>query len=64
MKNTYYLPKARSLETGRIVTHIELSGQRFPAHERALCQTLADQLAAKLSLRGRESWVGFTQAIK
>ena len=64
MKAIYIIPKARCLETKETVTHMELSGQRFEHHQRALCQQLADGLAEKLAARTKLTWLGFVDTVQ
>ncbi len=63
MKTIYIIPKARCLETKETVTHMELSGQRFPHYKHALCQQLANRLAEKLTARTNLTWTGFVDTV-
>lgn len=53
--------KARSTVTHMTVKAQDLAGQRFIPPQRALAQAAADQLAAKMSDRTGETWVGFVE---
>ena len=64
MKTVYLIPKARHQITKKTVAHMELSGQRFALHERALCQAMADRLAEKMTLRSNEVWTGFVEPVE
>jgi hypothetical protein len=62
MKTQFLLGKARSLLTGQTVKNQDLTGMRYTLAQRALCQEAADQLAAKMTARTGETWVGFCEA--
>jgi hypothetical protein len=58
----YLLAKARNTVTGQTVKAQDLTGARFRLDQRVIAEDAADQLAAKMSARTGESWVGFTEA--
>jgi hypothetical protein len=58
----YLLSKARNTLTGATVKNQDLTGARFTLAQRMMCQEVADQLAAKMSARTGEPWVGFCEA--
>ena len=58
----YLLSKARNTVTGQTVKNQDLTGMRYSLSQRALCQEQADQLAAKMTARTGETWVGFCEA--
>jgi len=58
----YLLSKARNTVTGQTVKNQDLTGHRFTLAQRTMCQEVADQLAAKMTARTGESWVGFCEA--
>jgi len=62
MKTQFLLGKARSLVTGQTVKSQDLTGMRYTFAQRALCQESANQLAAKMTARTGETWVGFCEA--
>jgi hypothetical protein len=62
MKQQFLLSKARSLLTGQTVKIQDLTGMKYSLSQRALCQEQADQLAAKMTARTGETWVGFCEA--
>jgi hypothetical protein len=63
MKTTYIIPKAKNTETGEIVTHMELDGRRFAHYQQAVCQSIANGLAQKLSQRTNQNWIGLVAAV-
>jgi hypothetical protein len=58
----YLLSKARNTLTGQTVKNQDLTGHRFTRAQRTMCQEVADQLAAKMTARTGEPWVGFCEA--
>ena len=62
MEHKFLLSKARNTVTGQTVKNQDLTGTRFTLAQRAICQSLADQLAAKMSARTGDAWVGFCEA--
>ncbi len=58
---SYLLPMAKNLTTGQTVKSQDLTGARFAPHQRALAQDVADQIAAKLTARTRQPWVGILE---
>lgn len=61
MQQKYLMVKARSLDSNISVKNQELDGLRYTLSQRALAQHAADQLAAKMSQRTNETWVGFLE---
>lgn len=57
----FLLPKARNLVTGQSVKTQDLTGHRFTQNQRALAENAAQELAAKMSERTGDSWVGFVE---
>jgi hypothetical protein len=62
MEQNFLLSKARNTVTGQTVKNQDLTGTRFTPAQRAICQEVADQLAAKMSARTGDAWVGFCEA--
>ena len=62
MKQQFLLSKARSLLTGQTVKIQDLTGMKYTMAQRALCQEKADQLAASMTVRTGETWVGYCEA--
>lgn len=62
MEQQFLLSKARNTVTGATVKNQDLTGVRFTFAQRSMCQELADQLAAKMTARTGEPWVGFCEA--
>jgi hypothetical protein len=62
MKQQFLLSKARNLLTGQTVKIQDLTGMKYSLAQRALCQEKADQLAASLSARTGETWVGYCES--
>jgi len=52
---------ARSVTTGRTIKTQDLTGARFELHQRALAEDLANQVAARISQRTGETWVGYVE---
>jgi hypothetical protein len=62
MENNFLLSKARNTRTGQSVKNQDLTGARFTLQQRAMCQEVADQLAARMTARTGDTWVGFCEA--
>ena len=58
----YLLSKARNTVTGQTVKNQDLTGARFTQAQRSMCQEVADQLAARMTARTGDTWVGFCEA--
>jgi hypothetical protein len=58
----YLLSKARNTVTGQTVKNQDLTGARFAMSQRSMCQEVADQLAARMTARTGDTWVGFCEA--
>lgn len=58
---TFLLAKARNTVTGQTVKNQDLTGHRLTLHQRAIAQELADQLAAKMTAKTNDPWVGFVE---
>jgi hypothetical protein len=58
----YLLSKARNTVTGQTVKNQDLTGARFTQAQRAMCQEVADQLAARMTARTGDNWVGFCES--
>jgi hypothetical protein len=58
----YLLSKARNTVTGQTVKNQDLTGARFTQAQRSMCQEVADQLAARMTARTGDHWVGFCEA--
>ena len=58
----YLLSKARNTVTGQTVKNQDLTGARFTMAQRGMCQEVADQLAARMTARTGDAWVGFCEA--
>lgn len=58
----FLLPKARNLTTGQTVKTQDLTGHRFTMNQRPLAENAAQELAAKMTERTGDTWVGFTEA--
>lgn len=50
---------ARNLTTGQTVKTQDLTGNRFTLSQRSIAQENADRLAATMTNRTRDPWVGF-----
>jgi hypothetical protein len=57
----YLLSKARNTVTGATVKNQDLTGARFTQAQRAVCQEVADQLAARMTARTGDYWEGFCE---
>jgi len=57
----YLVTKARNIVTGQTVKNQDLTGARLELRQRALAEDLADQLAAKMTLRTGQTWTGFVE---
>ncbi len=62
MEQQFLLSKARNTVTGQSVKNQDLTGARFTLAQRAMCQEVADQLAAKMTAKTGETWVGYCEA--
>ena len=62
MEQQYLISKARNTVTGQTVKNQDLTGHGFNMAQRAMCQEVADQLAAKMTAKTGEAWVGFCEA--
>jgi hypothetical protein len=58
----YLLPKARCVETGQTVKNQDLTEARFTLAQRSFAEEVAAQLAAKMSARTNQTWIGFVEA--
>jgi hypothetical protein len=58
----YLLSKARNTVTGQTVKNQDLTGARFTLAQRSMCQEVADQLAARMTARTGDLWVGICEA--
>jgi len=61
MKPQFLLSKARNTVTGQTVKNQDLTGDRYTVNQRAICQQLADQLAAKMTERTGDLWEGYCE---
>lgn len=61
MSTQYLLPKARNLVTGQTVKIQDLTGNRYPASQRAIAQERAEQLAKTMEGRTRNPWIGYVE---
>jgi hypothetical protein len=61
MKQKFLLPMARSTVTNETVKEQDLSGGRFTLSQRALAENQARLLAAKMTRRTSDTWLGFVQ---
>jgi hypothetical protein len=62
MEHKFLLSKARNTVTGQTVKNQDLTGARFTLAQRAMCQEVADQLAARMTARTGDQWVGICEA--
>lgn len=62
MEQQYLLSKARNTVTGQSVKNQDLTGARFTLTQRHMCQEVADQLAARMTARTGETWVGYCES--
>jgi hypothetical protein len=62
MEHKFLLSKARNTLTGQTVKNQDLTGARFTLAQRSMCQEVADQLAARMTARTGDTWVGFCEA--
>jgi hypothetical protein len=58
----YLLVKARNTVTGQTVKNQDLTGGRFTLKQRVLAEDSARQLAAKMSARTGDTWLGFVES--
>lgn len=61
MSQQYLIAKARNMVTGQTVKNQDLTGARLELRQRALADTLASQLADKMTRNTGESWTGFVE---
>ena len=57
----YLITKARNILTGQTVMDQDLTGSRLELRQRALAETQADQLAAKMTRSTGVVWQGFVE---
>jgi hypothetical protein len=57
----YLVTKARNIVTGQTVKNQDLSGARLELRQRALAETLAAQLADKMTRSTGQEWRGFVE---
>lgn len=58
----FLLSKARNTVTGQTVKQQDLTGARFTLAQRGMCQEVADRLAADMTARTGDQWVGLCEA--
>ena len=61
MDKQYLLPKARRVSTGQTVKTQDLTGLRLELDQRAIAEEMADRLAAKMTARTGDTWLGFVE---
>lgn len=61
MPEQYLLPKARNTATGQTVKIQDLTGARLNFRQRSIATEMADQLAAKMTIRTGDQWQGFVE---
>ena len=61
MSEQYLLPMARNSVTGQTVKNQDLPGARFTQKQRVLAEDIAGQLAARMTARTGDTWLGFVQ---
>jgi hypothetical protein len=61
MEHKFLLTKARNTRTGQSVKTQDPTA-RFTLAQRSMCQEVADQLAARMTARTGDTWVGFCEA--
>ena len=57
----YLITKARNIVTGQTVMDQDLTGARLELRQRVLAESLANQLAAKMTRSTGETWQGFVE---
>jgi hypothetical protein len=57
----YLITKARNIITGQTVMDQDLTGGRLELRQRALAETMAAQLAAKMIRSTGDAWQGFVE---
>jgi len=62
MNEQYLLVKARNTVTGQTVKNQDLTGGRFTLQQRVLAEDSARQLAAKMTARTGDVWLGFVES--
>ena len=55
------MPKARNQLTGQTVMERDLTGRRLELRQRALAETVSNQLADKMMRKTAEPWQGFVE---
>ena len=61
MSEQYLLPMARNSVTGQTVKNQDLTGARFTQRQRVLAEDIAGQLAARMTARTGDTWLGFVK---
>jgi hypothetical protein len=61
MSEQYLLPMARNMITGQTVKNQDLTGAKFTQKQRVLAEEVAGQLAARMTARTGDTWLGFVQ---
>jgi len=61
MNEQYLLPMARNMITGQTVKNQDLTGAKFTQKQRVLAEEVAGQLAARMTARTGDTWLGFVQ---
>jgi hypothetical protein len=61
MTQQYLMPKARNQLTGQTVMERDLTGRRLELRQRALAETVSNQLADKMMRKTAEPWQGFVE---
>ena len=57
----YLITKARNIATGQTDKNQDLTGARLELRQRVLAETLADQLADKMTRSTGQVWQGFVE---
>ena len=57
----YLITKARNIVTGQTVIDQDLAGTKLELRQRSLAESMADQLAAKMTRSTGEHWTGFVE---
>jgi len=52
---------ARNMITGQTVKNQDLTGAKFTQKQRVLAEEVAGQLAARMTARTGDTWLGFVQ---
>jgi hypothetical protein len=61
MSEQYLLPMARNTVTGQTVKNQDLTGTKFTQRQRVLAEDIAGQLAARMTARTGDKWLGFVR---